>query len=218
MIKVEIDHDTRWLGINAKDKFPGFKDFGCAKFLEPIILYRGMLRQELIYILSHPSKEIEGGDFSVSIERYFGASYAYDINDAAKAAQAIHEPYFTNKGINRNQSKYIIGIQAKDEIFGHLSLKKFIPWVDGKYYPEEPFKIDPKIGYLGLGFSVLVKPVKIVKIYRIQDNKLIDVTNKYKKYIGKNKEELESVVENKLKLRTVLFENKLNKKGVGKNI
>jgi hypothetical protein len=195
MIKVEIDNDIRWIGIEAKDKFPGFKDFGCAKFLEPIVLYRGMLRQELIHILSHQNEEIKGGDFSIPLERYFGASYAYNIKDAAKAAQAIHEPYFTNKRINQNQSKYVIGIQAKDEIFGHLSLNKYIPWVDGKYYPNEPFKIDPKIGYLGLGFSVLVKPDKIVKIYKLEDKKLIDVTNNYKNYIGKNESELEQLVE-----------------------
>lgn len=60
MIKVVIDDECIKYRRLARSLYHGYENFGCARFIESIVLYRGMLRQELLHILLHQYSNIEG--------------------------------------------------------------------------------------------------------------------------------------------------------------
>lgn len=172
-IKIEI--------INPNADTSYFHNGGVGVFIEKTILYRGLSDYEL-YDIWINNKPITGGEYSAEAEQKYGASFAYNIEDAVKAVGVHRKAFYYNgtrlpegyigyKGKTfKSRNQYVIEVDAKNYQFMHPSLYKYIPRQKGTA------TIDGNIGNIGLGFAV-----SGLKYYDIKNIWKVDKANKLKK-------------------------------------
>jgi hypothetical protein len=135
-----------------------FKNAGIAQFVTNITLWRVIDENELNFILK--SKKITGGEYSISIEKKYGASYSGSRDDVIN---------WGRKSTNRLKGQlFVIGINAEDKRFFNLNMVERFE-EQGLEYGIGDFTIDTSLGNTGLGFSVKANSSDIYHVLKLND-------------------------------------------------
>lgn len=169
-IPIDITKDNYDESIFLRNKYSLFKNIGIATFLTTTFLWRCVDENEYQLILK--TGKITGGEWSVPVEKYFGASFTGSREDA------IYFGIAWKKAGRLNGNLYIIGINAENKEFLNLNMVERLK-NQGMDYQIGDFVIDSKLGDKSLGFSVRNVTINDVRfIYELNEEtkQLTDIT------------------------------------------
>lgn len=169
-IAIDITPDNYTESLLLRKKYPLFKNIGVATFLTTTFLWRIVDENELNIVLK--TKRITGGNYSVPVEKEFGASFSGSRNDVIDWGIKV-------KSNGRYVGKlYIIGINAEDKEFLNLNMVERLQ-EQGFEYKVGDLLVNSKLGDVGLGYSVRNVTLDDVRfIYELNEEtkELTDIT------------------------------------------
>lgn len=172
-IPIDITEDNYTEAMELRNKYKLFNNLGIGTFLTTTFLWRIIDEKEFNIILN--SGKILGGNYSVPVEKYFGASFSGSRNDVIDWGLRI-------KKNGRLVGKlYVIGINAIDKEFLNLNMVERLK-EQGLEYEVGDFVINSKLGDVGLGYSVRNVNIGDIRfIYELDEDtkQLKDVTFDY---------------------------------------
>jgi hypothetical protein len=172
-IPIEVTQNNYNEALALRERYPSFQSAGVATFLNTIILWRVVDQFEFEQIVR--SKRIVGGEYSVPIERNFGASFGGSRGEVIEFGLR-HKRSGRLKG-----NLYLFGINAEDKEFLNLDMAGRFK-EQGLEYKVGVFDVNSKLGNVGLGYSirdVSMRDVVLIKKIDEENGHLIDLTYDY---------------------------------------
>lgn len=173
MVHIDISENNYKEAMALRQKHPPFQNIGVAKFISSVILWRCLDEKEFNNI--RKTGKITGGNYSIPVEREFGASFSGSRQDVIDWGIKVKR---NGRFVGQ---LYIIGIIGEDKEFLNLNMEERLE-EQGKSYRVGSFYINTKLGNTGLGFSVRdvsFSTSDVLSVYSLDDKtgQLTDLTH-----------------------------------------